>query len=123
MITGRVNQDIEAVVVSRIGNSVASPLDVEFVIDTGFNDYVTLTPSLVAALQLQYQYTSEAVLANGAIVSINGYQAEIEWDGRERTIPVYELDSGPSIGMALLEGHRLCMDVVDDGLLTIEPMP
>jgi len=50
-----------------------------------------------------------------------GYQAIMEWDGYERDIPVYQLASGPSIGMAILKGHRFSMDVLDDGALTIEP--
>ena len=51
------------------------------------------------------------------------YDASIEWDGQVRPILVLEADDVPLIGMALLYGSRLTIDVVDGGAVTIEPLP
>ena len=51
MITGIVNVDLEAVLRFSVGDAAGHSHDVEAVIDTGFNGFLTLPPALVAALR------------------------------------------------------------------------
>jgi predicted aspartyl protease len=51
MMTGIVNVDLEAVLRLSVRDAAGHSHDVEAVIDTGFNGFLTLPPALVAALQ------------------------------------------------------------------------
>jgi predicted aspartyl protease len=92
---------------------------VETVIDTGFSDYLTLPPDEIAALQLSYSGISDFTLADGSDASFRVYTATALWDGIDRPIFVLEAAGGPLVGMSLLRGHRLIIDVVDGGMVTI----
>jgi predicted aspartyl protease len=63
------------------------------------------------------------MLGDGTRVALNKYEAAVLWDGRERDILVLEAEGGPLVGMSLLAGHCLVVDVVDGGLVNIEALP
>ena len=46
----------------------------------------------------------------------------IIWHGQGLEVPVLQADGGPLIGMALLNGSRVIMDVVKDGQVKIEKL-
>ena len=46
------------------------------------------------------------------------------WQGEERIVQVLSTDDGKAlVGMSLLYGNRLTLEVVPDGKVTIEPLP
>ena len=96
-------------------------IQLEAVIDTGFTDYLTLPPALISSLQLPFRESAEFVLAGGSAVSFATYAATVLWDGQEKNILVLASEGGPLIGMSLLYGYRIILDVVDGGMVTIEP--
>ena len=51
------------------------------------------------------------------------YRANVLWHGKEREVPVLRTDGGPLVGMALLDGNRVILDVVKDGDVRIEILP
>lgn len=51
------------------------------------------------------------------------YVAKVIWDGQERRILVDEADTDPLVGMALLSGYELKMDVRFRGKITIKRLP
>lgn len=67
MITGSVNTDYEAVIRLRIQGPRGYQQEVEAIIDTGFNGFLTLPPLLVTELGLARLSRGRALLANGAI--------------------------------------------------------
>jgi hypothetical protein len=50
-------------------------------------------------------------------------EAVVSWDGQDRNVMVLEANGGPLLGMSLLYGSRVTLDVVDGGPVTIQTLP
>lgn len=50
------------------------------------------------------------------------YDARVLWRGRERFVPVYEAEGDPLVGMSLLRGSRLTIEVEPGGDVVIEDL-
>ncbi len=48
------------------------------------------------------------------------YKATVIWDGREQIVDVAASEADPLIGMSLLYGFRVQIDVVEGGVVIIE---
>ena len=121
MITGTVSRRhafVNLVVRGPQGHSA----ETEFVIDTGFTGVLTLPPDACAALHLHFARYQPAGLADGSQVMLDVYEATLLWDGEERLVEVLAMDSAPLIGMTALEGFDVRLQVVENGLVTIEPL-
>ena len=92
---------------------------IEAVIDTGFTGFLTLPPSTIAELGLPQRGAIRGVLADGSTRTFGIYEAVVIWDRRARTVTVGEVDSTPLVGMALLEGFELNVQVRPRGKVTI----
>jgi predicted aspartyl protease len=64
-----------------------------------------------------------AVLADGSETLFDVYEAEVVWDERLRRVFVDAADTVPLIGMALLDGHELTVQVVDGGGVFVSAFP
>ena len=51
------------------------------------------------------------------------YGSAVLWDGQPRLVTVIEADTEPLLGMELLQGSRVILDVRDDGPVTIDALP
>jgi clan AA aspartic protease len=123
VITGVITADREATLrLSAFGPS-GQEQEIEATIDTGFNGFLTLPASSVATLGLPYHSQTVATLGDGSHVLLRLYEASVDWEGRARDVLVLEADGGPLVGMDLLYGSRMTLDIVDGGLVTIEPLP
>lgn len=122
MIRGVVTADREAVIRLMVQGPLGT-VDVDAVIDTGFNDLLTLPASLVSALGLAFRGTTHATLADGTVTGFALYQGTVQWDGAPRSIQALEADGGPLVGMALLAGCDLFIEAVPGGQVTITQRP
>jgi clan AA aspartic protease len=86
-------------------------LQIEFVLDTGFEGALTLPPSAVAALGLPPYTQLAAKLADGSSVSVDVHTADIVWDGQVIQIAVLAMSGQPLLGTALLSGFSLNVDL------------
>ncbi len=93
---------------------------VEFTVDTGYTAYLTLPPSYCEALQLPFVRDEEAYMANGSLVWTEIYSVLLDWDGEERAVEVIAVESEPLIGMTLLDGYDLLMEVRENGVVRIQ---
>jgi len=91
-------------------------------VDTGYDGPLTLPPPAVAALGLPLRRVRRVEVADGSLVEVPVHEARVIWDGAERTVMVRALGTQPLLGMGLLAGHRLCVDAVDGGAVTIETL-
>lgn len=123
MMTGMITADRKASLHLTVRGPQGREQRVEAVVDTGFNGDLTLPPAFVAALQLLYHSQTLAELADGSRLSLREYEATIDWDGQLRDVLVLEAGGSPLIGMALLYGHHMTMDIVDGGPVTIAKLP
>ena len=65
----------------------------------------------------------EVELADGGMATLGAYEAHVLWHGRPRRVPVYEADGGPLIGMSLLRGSTLTIEVIPGGEVKIAERP
>jgi clan AA aspartic protease len=122
MITGMVQSDegrIRLTVKGRRGREQ----EVEAVIDTGYTASLTLPPAVIQALGLRWQTVDRFKLADGSLCLVDVYEAKVMWDGKIRQILVDEADADPLVGMRLLKGHELKMQVRYRGKVTIKRLP
>jgi clan AA aspartic protease len=119
MIAGEVSDDREASIRLVVRGPDGSELEVELVIDTGFNGWIGLPSTLIAELGLPWRRRGRGELADGSETIFDIYEATIIWDGQLRRVWVDEIDATPLIGMALLDGHVLTIEDWTGGNVTI----
>ena len=120
MIIGQVNPRLEAVVAVIIQDNTGQTQTFNAVIDTGFSNYLTLPLAVIMALQLTFAESRAFSLGDNKEVNFDLYEAVLLWDGEEREIMVLASEAFPLIGMSLLKGFRLFVDVIDGGEVRIE---
>ena len=65
---------------------------------------------------------SRAMLADGSDSVFDIYEAAVTWDGTSRRIAVDEVECDPLVGMSLLYGFELTVQVADGGQVVIRPL-
>lgn len=123
MIIGLVNAHTGATIRLPVRAADGREREIEGILDTGFNGSLTLPPAMIASLGLQWRTRGLVMLANGTEDYCDIYAATVIWDGSPRNILVEAADTYPLVGMALLYGHDLHMQVVEGGRVVIEALP
>ena len=122
MITGAVKSD-EALIRLKVKGRQGREQEVDAVIDSGYTGALTLPPTLIATLGLRWRSVDRATLADGSTCVFQVYAGKLVWDRKVRTILVDEAETGPLVGMRLLRGHELKMQVRAGGKVTIKRLP
>lgn len=120
MITGVVSADYEAVIRLEVQGPTGQEREVAAVVDTGFNGFLTLPPRLITTLGLTRRRRGRAILANGSEDIFDIYGVTVLWDGQPRYIETGAVDTTPLVGMALLDGYDLHVQVAIGGRIAIE---
>ena len=92
-------------------------------LDTGFERELALLVPVIGQLGLQEYDFGFAEQPDGSFARVAIYRATVLWDGQRRQIDVVESGSAPLLGMELLLGSRVTLDVRDGGPITIEALP
>ena len=119
MISGQINSNIEAVISVPIQDKDGQIRTYQAVIDTGFSGYLTLPLSVVSILQLPIIETRAFSLGDNQRVDFDLYSVTVVWDGEVREILALASEAFPLVGMSLLKGFHLSMDVVDGGEVSL----
>ena len=119
MIEGVVNAALEAVIALPVSGSAGQTQEVEAVIDTGYNGFLTLPPALVRDLGLPFVTSGRATLANGSEDVFDVYDVTVLWEGQSMSVLVDAADTTPLVGMGLLESHSLYVEVQGGGRVII----
>lgn len=123
MIEGGVNSAYEAIIPLRLYGANSQTFDISVVVDTGFSEFLTLPPRLVAELGFPFAYFGQAVLADDTEADFDVHHVTVLWDGQPRDIEVGAMGGTPLAGMRLLHKYTLTIDVEDGGRVTIQPSP
>jgi clan AA aspartic protease len=115
MITGIVNVDFEPIIALSICSSDKKICTQDAIVDTGFNGWLSLAPDLIAQLNLEWKRRGRAVLGDGTECVFDVYEAVVVWDENLLIIPIDEADSEPLVGMSLMEGYQLTVQVFEGG--------
>lgn len=122
MLTGRVTAEREAVIQIRVLGPEGQAVLIEASIDTGYDGFLTLPASLIRDLSLPLAGTALATLADGNRVSMDLFLADVFWEGEPTEVLVLATEGGVLLGMAMLVGSRMTLDVEEEGAVTIESL-
>jgi clan AA aspartic protease len=122
LLTGRVNSRIEAVVRLWIRGTEGRVVETEAIIDTGFSGTLSLPQEMVEELGLLPQGQMLGVLADGSETFFPVYEAIILWHGQPHATYVSAVESDPLLGMGLLKGSELSMQIVEGGEIAIQEL-
>ena len=123
MILGNVNALKQAVISLDLRGPQGHTERVDAIIDTGYDGYLTVTPDIVARLQFPFRETRAYELGSGDLIDFPVHNARIIWDGQAKEIATVVTDGGILVGMSLLTGFTLFMDVIDGGAVRTEARP
>ena len=101
----------------------SATVEVDFAIDTGFTEVMTLPPDIIDELNLQFNKEISLTLADGAVYSGAAYTGWVRWHDSVREIEVISVDADPLVGMRLLAGSNLSIDAEPGGTVTITELP
>jgi clan AA aspartic protease len=93
--------------------------EIDFVVDTGFNDYLTLPLQAIRLMNLPLYSSVSARLADNSESLLPIHLATILWDGEKKVVPVLATGLKPLLGTNLLKGFRLEIDFDNNGLVSI----
>jgi clan AA aspartic protease len=119
MITGVVTASYEAVIRVRVRGSGRRQREIDAVVDTGFDGWLSLPSELIGRLGLPWRRRGRALLADGSETIFDIYEASVIWDKRLCRVSVDEANAIPLVGMRLLSGYKLSMEVREAGQVVI----
>lgn len=123
MIRGVVNARCEGIVRLRLRGAGGAEIDVDAIVDSGFTASLALPAEAVSALGLVRQSGGSATLADGTVRQFDIYAVTVHWDGRWRPILVSAVGNDALVGMRLLRGYQLRIDVIPGGAVEISQLP
>lgn len=115
MIRGEITEDEEALIPIRLRGSNDDEVELQAVLDTGFNRFLTLSPTWIEALALPFLSTVPVRLGNKQMDEADVYQGRIFWNDQWRRVEIQDQESEelPLLGMAMLRGSFVTIRVVD----------
>ena len=122
MMSGVVTSNREAVIRVLVRGARGQEAQVEGVIDTGFTGFLTLSAGLIATLALSFAGTTRAALADANEVPMDVFEAIVLWDNQERGVVTLAAEGAALVGLALLSGYRVTLNVEDGGSVSIEAL-
>jgi clan AA aspartic protease len=122
MMRGFINQRREAIISVAVGHANLPKQMVEAVIDTGFTGFLCLPSSIITSLGLPWYFRDMGTLGDGSEVIFDMYKATVIWDGKTQIIDVAASEADPLVGMSLLYGFKIQMEVIERGVVIIEAL-
>ena len=115
MIPGSVTPNREAIVRLTVHSHTGQETTIAGVSDTGLDGSLSLPSAAISSLGLPWPGRGRALLADGSESVFDLFEATVDWDGWLRRVAVDQVETLPLIGMALLEGHELTLQVRASG--------
>ena len=115
-----VNANREPTIPLRVCGPDRQEQEIEAIIDTGFNGFLTLPATVIATLDLPRLGRGRAILADGREAVFDIYETTVIWDGQGRAVEADATGTVALVGMSLLDGHDVWIHAVTGGPVTIE---
>lgn len=123
MITGKIVNNQEATIELEVVG-VDRLEKIEAIIDTGFTGELMLSGDLIDRLEIpRVGELPITLLGDGSEVYVSLYLTIVVWHSEKRIVQILRTDGNSLVGMSLLFGNRLILDVVTDGEVSIEILP
>ena len=107
MIVGVVNSHLEATLRLTVQGPDGQVRRVRVVVDTGFDGYITLPPTIILELGLPWKTRTGAILADGSETEFDTYRGVVIWNRRRCLIDVDEAKATLLVGTALLADFEM----------------
>ena len=120
---GSVTARLEAVLRLRLRGPAGAEVELEAVVDTGFTGSLAVPAAVAASLGLARRSGGTATPADGSTVRFDTYGAEVEWGDVWRGVVVSAVGGESLVGMGLLAGCELRVEVVAGGVVEVRPVP
>ena len=117
---GRVGEGAhEALLTVTVSGPSEERTELEAVVDTGFTGALCRGAEQIEDLGLPVVGRGAAVLADGRAIETRYHRGRVLWHGRERGVQVLSVEGGPLIGMGLLRGGLLTIEVFSGGEVSV----
>jgi clan AA aspartic protease len=120
MIVGHVRDNFPRIAIRL--PSVGQPINIEFIVDTGFDGELTLPAALIHNLNVTYKGHQTMRLADAFERTFPVYEVATDWNEERKSAIIYEIGGNPLLGVELLAGSLLQIEVTDGGEVSIEPL-
>ena len=116
---GKVKQNLEPYVRLWVGGTQEGLLELDALVDTGFNQWLAISKSLQETIGGEYLYTADIGTAGGPI-PVSVYLIWVRIDGVATQVGAHVLPSEMNaIGTLLMEDKKLTIDFISDGVLEL----
>ena len=122
MIQGHVNAGLEPMLRLNLIAPDGGRTEVEAVLDTGFDGFLSLHSQVIASLQFPLIGVRDYELGDGSLISFNVHEARIVWDGAAQLVPALDSDGDQLVGTALLRDHSTYIEFRTGGIVRIESL-
>lgn len=119
MIVGAMNSQREAIVRLVVVGPGGQERQIEAVLDTGYTGSLTLPSAVVSALDLPFRGRGSALLGDGSESEFDVHEATVTWAGERRLAAVDVAETDPLLGIGLLLGNELTVQVVAGGTVAL----
>lgn len=113
---------LEPLLPLRLRGPEGKLIDINAVIDTGYTGSLTITQALADDLELARRSGGKAILADGSSREFDTYKVEVQWGDSWKPIIASALGDESLIGMSLLLGTKMTIEITSAGRLEIEPL-
>jgi hypothetical protein len=128
-VAGRFRDGYPRLTITLPGLS-GSLLDVELIVDTGFDGELALPPHLAHRLDLQAQGQQTRMLADGSLIRCPLFSLVLPTDDSDdeaddappRVAELLVLDGNPLVGTQFVYNHLLQVEVTEGGEVLAEPL-
>ena len=96
---------------------------IDCTVDTGFTGWLTLPAHIIREFGLQYRGSRPVKLADGRQRRAELYLGFIKWQGQVFPRLIHQSPSSPLLGMSLLVGSKLTIEVIAGGAVSIAKIP
>lgn len=119
MIVGAMNAQREAIVRLVIVGPTGHKRQIEAILDTGYTGSLTLPSALVSDLDLPFRGRGSALLGDGTESEFDIHEATVSWAGERRLTAIDVAETDPLLGIGLLLGNELTVQVVAGGTVAL----
>jgi clan AA aspartic protease len=123
VIQGTVNGNLETTLSLIVQDAKRHWVTIDAVVDSGFNAFLTLSSADVQGLGLPFERQELGLLADGSTCLFDVHTATVDWDGQTVAVPALVAEGAPLVGMSMLHGFKLTIEVKPGGAVTIESLP
>jgi len=105
------------------GGPSGQAVQIKPIVDTGYDGFLTLLPSLVASLGLPLLGSQQATLADGSQQTIDYLAVTGDWDGQTRHEQADTVDGHLLLGKLMIQKHNPKVEFVVGGAVEITARP